>query len=110
MKTVSCTLNTLLNDDVSVIENQKKDVARVLDFDLPLEDYAFLKKHVKKIGVTAAFEKVIKTFNTPDNETPEGFRIACRLEANGILRADLIRDISYDKNGKKTANQCAFFR
>ncbi|VUZ27992.1 Uncharacterised protein [Acetobacterium wieringae] len=49
MKTVSCTLNTLLNDDVSVIENQKKDVARVLDFDLPLEDYAFLKKHVKKL-------------------------------------------------------------
>lgn len=108
MKTVSCTLNTLLNDDVSVIENQKKDVARVLDFDLPLEDYAFLKKHVKKIGVTAAFEKVIKTFNTPDCETPEGFRIAYRLEANGILRTDLIRDISYDKNGKKRPTNVLF--
>ncbi len=101
MKTVSCTLNTLLSDDVSVIEDQKKDVARVLDFNLPLEEYGFLKKHVKKIGVTKEFERVISTFKTPDNETPDGFKIECRLEANGVLRADLIRDISYEKNGKK---------
>ncbi|KNZ43557.1 transaldolase family protein [Acetobacterium bakii] len=108
MKTVSCTLNTLLNDDVSLIEEQKSDVNRVLDFDLPLGEYDFLKKHVKKIGVTKEFSNVISTFKTPENETPEGFRVAYRLESNGILRADLIRDISYDKNGKKRPTNVLF--
>lgn len=108
MKTVTCSLNTLLNDDVSVIEDQKKNVARVLDFDLPLSEYDFLKKYVKKVGVTKAFENVISTFRTPDNETPEGFRIEYRLEANGVLRADLIRDISYDKNGKRRPTNVLF--
>ncbi|MDO9491749.1 transaldolase family protein [Acetobacterium sp.] len=108
MKTVSCTLNTLLNDDVSLIDDQKSDVSRVLDFDLPLGEYDFLKKHVKKIGVTKEFSKVISTFKTPENETPEGFRVEYRLESNGILRADLIRDISYDKNGKKRPTNVLF--
>ena len=101
-------MNTLLNDDVTVIEDQKKDVARVLGYDLPLDEYDFLKKHVKKIGVTKEFENVIATFKTPDHETPEGFRIECRLEADGVLRADLIRDISYDKNGKRRPTNVLF--
>lgn len=108
MKTVSCTLNTLLNDDVSLIDDQKSYVNRVLDMDLPLDEYDFLKKYVKKIGVTKGFSDVISTFKTPDNETPEGFRVEYRLEANGVLRADLIRDISYEKNGKKRPTNVLF--
>lgn len=108
MKTVSCTLNTLLNDDVSLIDDQKSDVNRVLQCDLPLVEYDFLKKYVKKIGVTKRFTDVISTFKTPENETPEGFRVEYRLEANGVLRADLIRDISYDKNGKKRPTNVLF--
>ncbi|WP_296561529.1 transaldolase family protein [uncultured Acetobacterium sp.] len=108
MKIVSCTLNTLLNDDVSLIEEQKRDVNRILDFDLPLGEYDFLKKHVKKIGVTKEFSNVISTFKTPEKETPEGFRVEYRLESNDILRADLVRDISYDKNGKKRPTNVLF--
>jgi transaldolase len=108
MEAVRCTLNTLLNDDVAVIDQQKNYVNRVLDCDLQLEEYDFLKKYVKKIGVTKGFTDVVSTFKTPENETPEGFRVEYRLEANGILKVDLVRDISYDKNGKKRPTNVLF--
>lgn len=108
IKNVKCTLKTLLNDEVSLIDNQKNEVNRVLDHDLPLNQYEILSKYVKKIGVTQRFSNVIHTFKTPENETPEGFRVAYELEANGVLKADLIRDISYDKNGKKRPTNLLF--
>jgi len=108
IKRINCTLNTLLNDEVSLINNQESYSNRVLDFNLPLKEYDRLSKYVKTIGVTKRFEDVINTFETPDGETPAGFRIECGLEANGILKADLVRDIAYDKNGRKRPTNVLF--
>lgn len=108
IKNISCTLNTLLNDGVSLVDNQKNYTNRVLDFNLPLKEYDRLYQYVKTIGVTDRFVDVINTFKTPDNETPAGFRIECGLEAKGVLRADLVRDIAYDKNGQKRPTNVLF--
>ena len=37
----------------------------------------------------------------PAGETPAGFRVESTLEKDGLLKFDLVRDISYDKNGVK---------
>ncbi len=62
-------------------------------------DFAMLNSMVKKVGVTKRFIDVIDTFKTPENETPAGFRVECVAGKDGLLEVDLVRDISYDKNG-----------
>lgn len=72
------------------------------------KQYAQLKDVVKYIGVTARFRDVIDTFQTPEGETPAGFRIESTLESGGMLRVDLVRDISRDKNGEKRPTGIVF--
>ena len=45
---------------------------------------------------------------SPRGETPAGFRLESSLEAGGVLRVDLVRDISYDKNGVKRPTKVIF--
>ncbi|WP_201780244.1 transaldolase family protein [Acetobacterium bakii] len=108
IKKISCTLGSLLNDHVSLINNDISYTNRVLNFNLSLEQYDQLSKYVKTIGVTHRFTDVINRFKTPANETPPGFRVECGLEANGVLKADLVRDIAYDKNGKRRPTNVLF--
>ena len=56
-------------------------------------------KMAKYIGVTEQFKDVINTFHTPDGETPAGFKRELVMEKDGVVKVDLVRDISYDKNG-----------
>lgn len=74
-------------------------VNRVKNMLISSEDYALLKGNVKYISVSDRFKDVIKIFNVPEGETPAGFRIESSLENDGLLCVDLVRDISYDKNG-----------
>jgi hypothetical protein len=83
-------------------------VNRVKNYNISYEKYMALKDIVRKIAVSDRFKDVIKTFNVPENETPAGFRIECELEAEGVLAVDLVRDISYDKNGMKRATKVIF--
>lgn len=76
-------------------------VARVKDLSLTGDQYALLNGAVKYVGVTPRFRDVIRTFDVPAGETPAGFRIESTLQADGLLEVDLVRDISYDKNGMK---------
>lgn len=83
-------------------------VGRVLNMQISAADYAMLKGTVKYIAVTDRFKDVIKTFSVPEGETPAGFRLESSLEADGILRVDLVRDISYDKSGMKRPTKVIF--
>ena len=76
-------------------------IRRLWDLLLPKEDYDRLKNTARYLGVSNRFRDVIETFRIPENETPAGFRIEASLQADGLLRFDLVRDISYDKNGVK---------
>lgn len=84
------------------------NVARVKDLSLTAEEYALLNGAVKYVGVTPRFRDVITTFDVAGGETPAGFRIESTLQADGLLEVDLVRDISYDKNGMKRPTQMIF--
>lgn len=105
---INCCLRSLLNDEVNIIEQEKNYINRVLDHKLPFSEFEHLSNYTKTLGVTRQFMDIIETFKVKENETPAGFKIAFQLEANGVLRADLIRDIGYDKNGEKRPTKVLF--
>lgn len=94
--------------DASAANGDEAYAGRVMDMRLDAADYAMLSGVVKYIAMTERFKDVIKTFNVPENETPAGFRIESSLESGGVLRVDLVRDISYDKNGLRRPTNVIF--
>jgi hypothetical protein len=85
----------------AIINSDTEYVNRVLNSELCLKQYDSLKKMIKYVGVTKNFREIIDYFKVPANETPAGFKIQYLIEEASVLRVDLVRDISYDKNGKK---------
>ncbi len=96
------------DDGTSVISGEEKYVDHILDLPITIDLYEELKFASRKIGVTKNFKEVIDFFNVPEKETPQGFRIEYVIEADGVVRADLVRDISYDKNGQKRPTSFLF--
>lgn len=90
------TLQTL---DAAPVNGEEGCYNRVRDLKITRKDFIDIKETVKYIGFTDRFKDVIKTFQVPENEIPAGFRIESSLEKGGLLYVDLVRDISYDKNG-----------
>jgi len=93
---------------VPIVPEEEKYVAHVLDQPLSLDVYARLKEVARAFGVTKAFRSVIDTFKVPSQETPAGFRIEFVLDPDAVVRADLVRDISCDKNGQKRPTRVLF--
>lgn len=92
---------SLLSLNAPVVSGQEEQVARAHGLLLRPEDYALLSQHVRAIGVSKRFQDVVKAFSVPQGEIPAGFRIESSLKSDGLLLIDLVRDISYDKNGMK---------
>jgi hypothetical protein len=92
----------------SIINSDKGYVERVLNTQLSLEQFDFLKNAIKYVGVTKNFREVIDYFKIPATETPAGFKIEYLIEENNVLRVDLVRNISYDKNGIKRPTKVLF--
>jgi hypothetical protein len=109
---IRTSLRALLSDKkgegASVINGEESYVNRVLDLPVTLEMLEEMKYVSKMIGVTRNFREVIDYFKVPELETPQGFRIEYVLEKDSVLRADLVRDISYDKNGQKRPTNVLF--
>jgi len=76
-------------------------IERVKDLCLEPQLFSLLEGKVKYLAATPRFKDVIQTFAVPAGETPAGFRIESTLQEDGLLLIDLVRDISYDKNGVK---------
>jgi len=91
-----------------IIDSEVKYVERVLNTPLSADHYNFLKDIVRYVGVTKNFREVIDYFKTPAGETPAGFKVQYELTESNVLRVDLIRDISYDKNGVKRPTKVLF--
>jgi hypothetical protein len=83
----------------SVIAKDKPYIDRVLDTPLSADHFTFLKENIKYVGVTQNFREVVDYFKTPAGQTPAGFKIQYELVENNVLKVDVVRDISYDKNG-----------
>lgn len=93
---LKCNLKTF---GVQAVKGEESYVSRVWDMPVDFNDYMALKDVVKFIGVTEQFKDVIDTFKTPEGETPAGFERKLELSGDGVLRVNLVRNISYDKNG-----------
>ena len=101
MQTVNYSLASLVGGEIQIVSNDEGYVRRALHQNISLEEYEFLLKRIRYIGVSDRFRDVIDLFKVPEGETPAGFKIEYNMKENQILEIDLVRDISYDKNGLK---------
>ncbi|MDR2433472.1 MAG: hypothetical protein LBD47_02745 [Treponema sp.] len=85
-----------------------KEFGRAKNLLITEKQFSTLRNVVKRLTFSARWKDIIKTFNVPDNETPAGFRIESTLEADGLLKLDMVRDISRDKNGEKRPTKIIF--
>ena len=93
-------LNVTLDSlGLETVRGDESFVSRVQDMPVSKEEFFDLKKMAKYVGVTEQFKDVINTFHTPEGETPAGFKRELVMEKDGVVKVDLVRDISYDKNG-----------
>ena len=99
---------TLRSLDAAAARGDEDFVERVLDMQISEHDFAMLDGAIEFIKVTDRFKDVIKTFDVPAKETPAGFRIESTYVGGGVLEVDLVRDISYDKNGMKRPTKIIF--
>ena len=84
-----------------IAQNEDKYLAHVFDIPLSLPTYKEIASIAKCVGVTRNFREVIDYFKVPAKETPAGFKLGFVVKQDGLVQVDLIRDISYDKNGQK---------
>lgn len=99
---------TLRSLDAAAARGDEDFVERVLDMQISEHDFAMLDGGIEFIKVTDRFKDVIKTFDVPAKETPAGFRLESTYVGGGVLEVDLVRDISYDKNGMKRPTRIIF--
>ena len=78
---------------------EEEYVARVADHPLDASTFSQLQMWARRLGVSAELRAVVDHFGTPAGHTPPGFRVELELESDGLLRADLVRDIGYDTDG-----------
>ena len=88
-----------LDNGATMVEADIPYIRRVLKQTFNLKTFNQLIGHVKYLGVSRNLKEMVDLFCENEDGTPAGFRIEWVLEDNGLLRADLIRDIGYEKNG-----------
>jgi len=110
---IHCSLSSLVGlvtdrGRISVIPGDEEYVRRAEHFPLSFETMQLLLQQTRHVGVTPAFRKVIDYFHPEKDETPAGFRMELCLESDGALRVNLVRDISYGKNGIRRPTSVLF--
>ena len=108
MQTVNYSLGSLIGGDIQVVSKDESYVRRALHQSISFEEYAFLMKIVKYVGVSERFKDVIDRFHVKEGETPAGFKIEYNMKENQLLEIDLVRNISYDKNGYRRPTKFIF--
>lgn len=111
MNLLKCRVSSLLGDktgQIKVISKDAEYIKRIENQEISLELYDNIRKRGTALGVTEHFKKVIQDFQVPEKETPAGFRTEYQLGKDGAVYADLVRDISYDKNGIKRPTKTIF--
>ena len=100
--------SSVRNLGMKTVAGEEGYVERILDQPLGSGDFKELAGMAEYIGVTEEFRKVIDTFQVPAGETPAGFEVELELSADRVLRANLKRNISYDKNGIRRPTNLLF--
>ncbi|MGC9158865.1 MAG: transaldolase family protein [Terracidiphilus sp.] len=110
---IQCVLSSLIGASgrdgrVELIQNDESYVLRASRLPISFSTYSELLEHVRHVGVTPGFRHVIDSFKIPEGELPAGFRVDAALEADRVLRLDLVRDIAYGKNGIRRPTNVLF--
>ena len=108
MQIINYNLGSLVGGDIQIAAGDEAYVRRALHQKISFEEYAFLIDTVKYIKASDRFRDVIDLFKVKENETPAGFKIEYNMVKNQILEIDLVRNISYDKNGVKRPTKFIF--
>ncbi len=74
---------------------------RVKDVAIEPDLYDSLSRFGRAVGVSKQFKEVVDYFKTPAGETPAGFRLEFLVPETGLVEANLVRDIAYDKDCRK---------
>ena len=102
------TVKALTGPECGVAAGEEAYVRRFWEQPIGLDLYGEIACVAKHIGVTKNFKEVIDYFKVPEGETPAGFRVEYEIDTDKVVRADLVRDIGYDKNGLKRATDLLF--
>jgi hypothetical protein len=94
--------------EIGIVSGEEGYVRRFWEQPISAELYSDIAGIAKHIGVTKNFKEVVDYFKTPEGETPAGFRLEYEIDQDRVIRADLVRDIAYDKNGQKRATDVLF--
>lgn len=89
--------------EVAILDDDKRYVDSVLYQPISFDEFALLRQAVRRFSVTDYFKEVVDCFVAGGGGVPAGFRIERRLEREGNLTFDLVRDIGYEENGRKRA-------
>lgn len=81
---------------------------RVAGLPLTYAEFAFIKDRAVSVSGSARLHDVLQRFPTPPGETPPGFRVEMELKADGLLEADLVRDINFGRNGARRPTGTVF--
>ncbi len=100
--------SSIRNLGLKAVRGEEDYAVRILDLPLAAGEFKALEGTAEYIGVTEEFKKVIDCFKTPAGETPAGFQIELELSSDRVLRANLKRNISYDRNGIKRPTNLLF--
>lgn len=105
---LKCSLKSALGS-TKLIEAEASYAERVLDHEISSELCREIRAAAPvAFGVTDNFKKVIDDFKVAPCETPAGYRVEYSLDCDNVVRADLHRDIAYEKNGKKRPTNILF--
>ena len=110
---IQCSIATVIGAScgekrVMLLPGDEDCVLRAASIPLSFAAYRELLSRIDYVGVTANFHRVIDYFQVPERELPAGFRVELELEADRVLRLELVRDIAYGKNGVKRATNVLF--
>lgn len=99
---IKLSLKAALNGKVPFVHGDEDYALRVLTHEISTGLCDDIRRFVPTaFGVTSNFKKVIDDFKVAPGETPAGYRVEYSIDGENVLRADLHRDIAYDKNGLK---------
>ena len=87
---------------------QEDVLPRIAHLPLEPEEYVLLRDRAISVGGSGRFHDVLSTFPTPAGETPPGFRVETQLNSDGLLEADLVRDISFGRNSARRPTRTIF--
>lgn len=105
---IQVSLAGLLEYGVTAVDQDFPYLQRILTQEIPMDLALKLKGIVKYLGVSSYFRTIVDLFGAGNQDLPAGFRLNYTIKKGGLLEADLIRDIGYEKNNRPKPTKVLF--